>query len=226
MDDLLLYAGQLAIGALVTLKLALTVLGIGLLSGVVLACIKMSKLTFIARPIDFVTSVIRGLPEFLIILVVYFGLSNLLQNWFDGQVDISPFAGGVIALSVVFAAYASEVFRGALMAVPYGQIEAAQAYGVSKFKTFLFIRLPQAWRISLPSLNNMWQSLIKDTSLISVIGLEDMLKKADIAAQYTKQPMLFYVAVACIYFAMLALSNPLFRLLETRSSRGYIREAI
>ena len=129
--------------------------------------------------------------------------------------------GGVFALAIVFSSNASEVFRGAFAAVPHGQIEAARANGLSGVQTFFYIQLPQAWRISLPSVNNMWQSLLKDTSLISVVGLEDLLKKADIAAQYTKQPFVFFMAVALIYFVFLALSNPLFAYLEKVAGRGY-----
>lgn len=222
MSSLFPYGAQLAHGALVTLQLAISVLLLGLSSGLVLAWLKASPLKLVRAPIDFVTGVIRGIPEFLIILVIYFGCSMLAQD-FGGTFEISPFAGGVTALSIVFAAFSSEVFRGAFSAVPKGQLEAAEAYGVSRLKTFLMIRLPQAWRICLPSINNMWQAVIKDTSLVSVIGLEDMLKKADIAAQYTRQPMLFYCAAAAIYFLMLMLSIPVFRHLEARASYGYVR---
>ncbi|MPW20410.1 Arginine ABC transporter permease protein ArtQ [Paraburkholderia piptadeniae] len=222
MNPLLLYGAQLAQGALVTLKLAVCVLVLGLSSGLVLAWLKGSRHRFVRVPVDIATSIIRGIPEFLIILVIYFGLSMLADN-FGGALEITPFMGGVIALAIVVAVFSSEIYRGAFAAVPKGQLEAADAYGVSKIATFMLIRLPQAWRICLPSINNMWQSVIKDTSLVSVIGLEDMLKKADIAAQYTRQPMLFYCAAAVIYFLMLTLSVPLFRHLEMRASRGYTR---
>ncbi|MEX4004862.1 ABC transporter permease [Paraburkholderia sp. EG285A] len=223
MDNLISYGFQLVVGALVTLKLAFSVLALGLTSGLLLAWMKTSKMTVVRMPVDFLTSVTRGIPEFLIILVIYFGLSSFVQRYLGDTLEITPFVGGVIALSIVFASISSEVFRGALASVPLGQIEAAHAYGVSTLKTFVLIRLPQAWRICLPSINNMWQAVIKDTSLVSVIGLEDMLKKAGIAAQYTRQPMLFYCAAAAIYFLMLTASTPIFKHLEKRASFGYTR---
>ncbi|MGB8420689.1 ABC transporter permease [Paraburkholderia sp.] len=223
MDSLVPYGPQLVYGAFVTLKLALCVLVFGLSGGLLLAGLKTSRYSFVRVPIDLVTSMVRGVPEFLIILVIYFGLAMLIETHFNSVLQITPFAGGVTALTIVFAAFSSEVFRGAFSAVPSGQIEAADAYGLSKIRTFALIRLPQAWRICLPSINNMWQSVVKDTSLVSVIGLEDLLKRAGMAGQYTRQPMLFYCAAAAIYFLMLAVSNPLFKQLERRASRGYSR---
>ncbi|MCB6185418.1 ABC transporter permease [Leeia sp. TBRC 13508] len=221
MDTLSLYGGQLLQGALITLQLAFTALFFGMVLGLLFAAGKLASNPFIRKPVSFVTNFLRGVPEFLIILICYFGLTNLINDHFDAAFEISPFVGGVFALSIVFSAYASEVFRGAFAAVPHGQIEAGKAYGLSRTQMFFYIQLPQAWRISLPSLNNMWQSLLKDTSLVSVVGLEDLLKKADMAAQYTKQPFVFFLAVAAIYFLFLAISNPVFGWLEKRANRGY-----
>lgn len=221
MDILMSYLGQLLLGAAVTLQLAFSSLFFGLLLGLVFAACKLSSHVYLRRSVDFFTNLLRGIPEFLIILICYFGLSNLINNQFDGAFEISPFAGGVFALSIVFSAYASEVFRGGFVAIPHGQIEAAKAYGLSRSQLFFSIQLPQAWRISLPSLGNMWQSLLKDTSLVSVVGLEDLLKKADMAAQFSKQPFVFFMAVAGIYFLFLSLSNPIFAYLEKQANRGY-----
>ena len=111
------------------------------------------------------------------VLVCYFGLSNLINNHFDSAFDISPFFAGVVSLALVLGAYASEVFRGSFVALERGQLEAARSLGLSPVQTFFLVRLPQAWRIAIPSLGNLWQSLLKDTSLVSVVGLEDLLKK-------------------------------------------------
>ena len=221
MDLLLKYASELMQGAVVTLQLALTSLILGLLLGLALSACKLSRNAPIRLVVSGFTNLLRGVPEFLIILICYFGLTNLINEHFDGALEISPFVGGVFALVVVFSAYASEVFRAALVAVPIGQIEAAKTCGLSNHQVFFLIQLPQAWRNCLPSLNNLWQSLLKDTSLVSVLGLEDLLKKADMAAQYTKQPFLFFVAVAGVYFLFLALSEPIFMRLEEHANRGY-----
>lgn len=221
MDDLWLYAGQLLEGAWVTVQLALSSLVVGLALGLVLAAGSLSGRALLRRAVRLCTGLLRGIPEFLIVLVCYFGLSNLINNHLDGVVEISPFAAGVFALSIVFAAYASEVFRGSFAAIPRGQIEAAQAFGLTPTQTFFAVRLPQAWRIALPSLGNLWQSLLKDTSLVSVVGLEDLLKKSNMAAQATHQPFLFFLAAAAVYFVFLHASQPVFAWLERRAGRGF-----
>jgi polar amino acid transport system permease protein len=221
MDNLQSYSTQLLMGAIVTLHLALMSLFFGLILGLVLAACKLSSNVYLRSAVNLFTSFLRGIPEFLILLICYFGLSNIINSQFDSAFEISPFFGGVFALSIVFSAYASEVFRGAFLIVSPGQIEAAKACGLTRTQMFFSIQLPQAWRVSLPSLNNMWQSLLKDTSLVSIVGLEDMLKKADIAAQYTKQPFVFFAAVAAMYFIFLLASNPLFAMLEARANRGF-----
>ncbi|MBN3788476.1 ABC transporter permease subunit [Burkholderia sp. Ac-20353] len=221
MDMLVNYGAQLAAGALVTLELALAALCAGMLLGIAGATAKLSSVRWLSGAAYAVTDFLRGIPEFLILLICYFGLSHLLNTQFDGAITVSPFSAGVIALAVVFGAYASEMFRGAFVAVPAGQVEAARAYGMTRLQTLWFVRLPQAWRICLPSLNNMWQNLLKDTSLVSIVGLEDMLRKANIAAQFTKQPFVFYVAVGVVYFGFLAVSNPAFAWLERIAGRGY-----
>ncbi|MDC7699484.1 ABC transporter permease [Vogesella indigofera] len=219
------YSAQLLEGAALTLELAFTSLCFGLLLGLAGAAAKMSALSWLRQSAHLVSNVLRGIPEFLILLICYFGLSNLINTYFAGTLSLSPFAGGVVALALVFGAYASEVFRGAFLAVPKGQLEAARSYGLSRWQIFWCVQLPQAWRICLPSLNNMWQNLLKDTSLVSIVGLEDMLRKANIAAQFTKQPFVFYAAVAVIYLLLLAVSNPAFAYFEKRANRGYASPA-
>lgn len=221
MDDLWPYAGQLLQGAWVTVQLAFSSLALGLLLGLVLAAGSLSPRTLLRRGVMLWTAVLRGIPEFLIVLVCYFGLSNLINTHFDAAFEISPFAAGVFALSIVFSAYASEVFRGSFAAIPKGQIEAAQAFGLTPLQIFFDVRLPQAWRIALPSLGNLWQSLLKDTSLVSVVGLEDLLKKANMAGQATHQPFVFLVAAAAVYFIFLHLSQPAQAWLERRAGAGF-----
>ncbi|NHV26659.1 ABC transporter permease [Burkholderia sp. D-99] len=223
MDMLVNYGAQIAAGALVTLELAVAALGLGMLLGIAGASAKLSSVRWLSGATYAVTNFLRGIPEFLILLICYFGLSRMLNTHFDGAITVSPFSAGVIALALVFGAYSSEMFRGAFLAVSAGQIEAARAYGMTRLQTLWFVRLPQAWRICLPSLNNMWQNLLKDTSLVSIVGLEDMLRKANIAAQFTKQPFVFYMAVGLVYFGFLAVSNPAFAWLERIAGRGYAK---
>ena len=223
MIDLHGYAGQIAQGALVTLEVAFSSLACGLLAGIIWALGKLSPAAVVRVPSVWVGNLLRGVPEFVILLICYFGLTSLLYQTTGGSVNLSPFAGGVFALSVVFAAYSSESFRGAFLSVPRGQIEAARALAMRPRDIFFRIHLPQAWRLALPSLNNQWQALLKDTSLVSVLGLEELMRKADIAAQVTKQPFVFFLAAALVYFVFLNLSNPVFAFLERRASRGLSR---
>ncbi len=221
MDVLQAYTGQLLQGALMTVQLACAALVCGLLTGLLLAACQLSRHAWLRRPVAVITGVLRGVPEFLVVLVCYFGLSNLINNHFDGELEISPFAAGVISLALVLGAYASEVFRGSFVALDRGQLEAARSLGLSPVQTFFLVRLPQAWRIAIPSLGNLWQSLLKDTSLVSVVGLEDLLKKSNMAAQASHQPFMFLMAAAVMYFCLLAISDPLVSALERRAQRPY-----
>ena len=220
MHDLEAYSGQLFAGACVTLELAITCLVLGFALGLAGAAASLSKSAAIRLPVAWGTRLLRGVPEFVILLVCYFGASQLLDRATHGAVSITPFEGGAFALSIVFASYASEMLRGAFLAVPRGQLEAAAALGLRPSQVLRRIHLPQAWRIALPSLNNQWQNLLKDTSLVSVLGLEELMRKASIGAQVTRQPFTFYIAAATAYLLFLGLSNPLFALLERRANRG------
>ena len=221
MDVLQAYTGQLLQGALMTVQLACAALVCGLALGLVLAACQLSRHAWLRRPVAVFTGVLRGVPEFLVVLVCYFGLSNLINNHFYSAFDISPFFAGVVSLALVLGAYSSEVFRGSFVALERGQLEAARSLGLSPVQTFFLVRLPQAWRIAIPSLGNLWQSLLKDTSLVSVVGLEDLLKKSNMAAQASHQPFMFLMAAAVMYFCLLALSDPLISSLERWAQRPY-----
>jgi polar amino acid transport system permease protein len=147
---------------------------------------------------------------------------------FDGYVDVSPFVAGFIALGLAFGAYATEVFRGAFLAIPPGQAEAARAAGMSRWLTLRRITLPQVWRFgrfALPGLGNLFLVLLKDTSLISVIGLDELMRKASIATSFTKEPFTFYLAAAVIYLMMTIVSMIGIHFLERRANRGVRRAA-
>lgn len=207
-------------GAGVTLEVAFTTLFFGLAFGLLGAAAKLSKTAWLRVPVTTVTSLLRGVPEFVILLICYFELGNILQGLTNGRVSIDPFTGGVVALSIVLAAYSSETFRGAFLSVPPGQLEAARAFGMRPGQVFFRIHLPQAMRLALPSLSNLWQNLLKDSALVSVLGLEELMQKASIAAQVTKQPFVYFLSAAFIYMIFLAISNAVFARLERRASRG------
>jgi His/Glu/Gln/Arg/opine family amino acid ABC transporter permease subunit len=216
MPDLAGFGPQLLAGAAVTLELAFGALLLGLVLGLLGAAAKLSGSAWIRLPVTLFLNLLRGVPEFLILLIVYFGAAALLGD----DLAPGPFGAGVFALGIVFGAYASETFRGGFLAVPAGQLEAARAFGMGQRQTFFLIRLPQAWRFALPGIGNLWQGLIKDTSLVSVVGLEEIVRKANIAAEVTKHPFPFYLAAMAIYLAIITVSNPVFAWAERRANRG------
>ena len=225
MNDVYDFGGQLLRGAAVTLEVAALSLAFGIALGIAGAAAKLSPRSWVRGPATLLTNLVRGVPEFLLLLIVYFSLPDLLSGLTGTDVSVSPLAGGVFALSVVFGAYASETFRGGFEAGPKGQLDAARAFGMPRRRVFTRVHLPQAWRYALPGLSNLWQTLLKDTSLVSVLGLEEIMRKADIAAQVTKKPFDFYVAAAVIYLVFVLLSGPAFAWLERRAGRGTTRES-
>ncbi|MCW5700587.1 MAG: ABC transporter permease [Rhodospirillales bacterium] len=223
------FGNQLLLGAAVTLALAFGALTVGLVLGLAGAAAKLSHFVVLRTIAGTYTTVVRGLPELLVVLVIYFGSSGLLTalaGWFghDEFVEMGPFTAGVIALGLTFGAYATEVFRGAILAIPKGQIEAAQAHGMGRALTFRRIVLPQVWRIALPGLGNLFLVLLKDTSLVSVIGLDELMRKSTIAVGFTREPFTFYLAAAFLYLLMTVLAMALIGRAERSASKG-LRQA-
>jgi polar amino acid transport system permease protein len=231
MLDLEGFAAQLLVGAGVSIALALAALAVGLVLGLGGAAAKLSPRRWLRALAETYTTVVRGLPELLVVLIIYFGSSGLLTavaGWFghDRFVELGPFAAGVVALGLTFGAYATEVFRGAILAVPPGQVEAARAFGMDRVLTFRRIVLPQVWRIALPGLGNLFLVLVKDTSLVSVVGLEELMRKAAIAVGFTRQPFTFYLAAAFLYLAMTVMATALLRQAERSAARGVRKAAV
>jgi His/Glu/Gln/Arg/opine family amino acid ABC transporter permease subunit len=226
MENVVSYLPLLLAGLKITLLLALTTVVIGLTLGMLLALAKLSPRPWVSRPVFAVTNFLRGIPEFLILLVVFYGGAQVLSDM-AGEggtpLNISPFGAGVFALSIVFGSYASETFRAAFLSVPKGQVEAGLAYGFSPLQIFRRIQLPQIWRVALPGVANLWQGLVKDTALVSIVGLDDLMRKTNQAAQTTREPFTFYLVAALIFLAVTLVSMAFFAWMERRSSRGVRR---
>lgn len=222
------FGDELLAGATITVLLALSSLVFGLALGLALAGAKLSRHGWLRAGAEGITLFFRGVPEFLVVLVVYFGSAKLLRDilslvGYDGYVEVPAFVAGTIALGSVFGSFASEVLRGAYLAVPAGQIEAARAVGMNGEQVFWRIRLPQMWRFALPGLGNLWMVLLKDTSLVSVIALNELLRWSKIGAETTNQPFTFYLAALAIYLALTVLSDGARVRLESRAARGVPR---
>ncbi len=175
------------------------------------------------------TTVIRGVPELVIILLVYYGVPTLIQDvgeaiGIDTVIDFNPFMAGVATIGFIYGAFSTEVFRGSFLAVPKGQMEAARALGMSRVQGFFRIVLPQMWRFALPGLGNVWMVLIKATALVSVIQLPELMRNADIASRSTKLPFTCYFAASLLYLGITILSILLQKKAEAWANRG-IRKA-
>ncbi|WP_445396234.1 arginine ABC transporter permease ArtQ [Zobellella sp. An-6] len=205
--------------ALMTLGLALVSLAAGLLLAMLLCGAEMSRYRLLRWPASVLTTVLRGLPEILVVFFIYFGSTHLLFLLTGEYLEFSPFWCGVTALSLLFAAYAAQTLRGALHAVSRGQRQAAQALGLPPLYTFFRIVLPQTWRHALPGLGNQWLILLKDTALVSLIGVHDLMYQAKSVAASTYQPFTWYGIAALIYLAITVLSQQGLRRLQGRVTR-------
>jgi polar amino acid transport system permease protein len=209
-----------------TMGLALTTLPFGLCLGLGSALAKDSDSAWLRGIGEAYTTVFRGLPELLTLLLIYYGSQILSQNIADASglpiaINVSPFTAGVIALSLVFGAYSSEVLLAALRGVEQGQIAAARSFGMNPALVFRRVTAPQMIRIALPGLGNNWLVLLKDTSLVSVIALNDLLRVTSVAVESTRQPFQFYAAACAIYLAMTAVSTLVIARAEKSARRGW-----
>ncbi|WP_024697668.1 ABC transporter permease [Pseudomonas avellanae] len=227
--DLHGFGPALAAGALMTVQLALSALCLGLVLGLLGALAKTSPY----KPLQWLggtySTLVRGIPELLWVLLIYFGTVNgmrALGEWLGiPNLALSAFAAGVIALGLCFGAYATEVFRGAILAIPKGHREAGLALGMSRSRILFKLVLPQMWRIALPGLGNLFMILMKDTALVSVIGLEEIMRHAQIAVGFTKEAFTFYMVAAIMYLGLTVLAMTGMYFLEKRAGRGFLRSA-
>jgi len=219
------WGDDIAAGVLVTVALALATLPFGLVIGFLVALAKQSGEKTLRLAGNIYTTVFRGLPELLTLFLVFYGAQIGIQQLvrvFDAEatVEINSFVAGMVALGAVFSAYASEVFQSAFRAIPAGQYEGGYAIGLSKTQTMRLVILPQLIRIALPGLGNLWLILLKDTALVSVIGLADILRQTGIAARVTREAFLFFGLACLIYLALAILSSIAFGAIERWSGKG------
>ncbi|MCY1286041.1 Arginine ABC transporter permease protein ArtQ [compost metagenome] len=225
--DLHGFGPALAAGTLMTIKLALSALSLGLVLGLLGALAKTSPYKPLQWLGDAYSTIVRGVPELLWVLLIYFGTVNAMRalgTWIGHpELELSPFAAGTIALGLCFGSYATEVFRGAILAIPRGHREAGQALGMSKTRILWRLILPQMWRIALPGLGNLFMILMKDTALVSVVGLGEIMRSAQIAVSVSKQPFTFFLVAALIYLSLTIVAMIGMHFLEKRASRGFVR---
>ncbi|MCA4024030.1 arginine ABC transporter permease ArtQ [Vibrio vulnificus] len=212
------YSLSLAQASWMTIQLALVSLAVGLVLAVVFAGGEMTRHRLVKWPTTALVAVLRGLPELLVVLFIYFGSTQVLFLLTGDFIEVSPFLSGVIALSLIFASYASQTIRGALKAVNKGQREAASALGMSKSRTFFRIVLPQAVRHALPGLTNQWLVLLKDTALVSLIGVTDLLKQAQLTSAATHEAFTWYATAAAIYLVITLVTQRAVKIIDAKFS--------
>ncbi|KQU89999.1 ABC transporter permease [Mesorhizobium sp. Root695] len=203
---------DIAYGALITVALALATLPIGLAIGFFIALAKQSEEPSLRLAANIYTTVFRGLPELVTLFLFFFGMPILLQHlvrYFrpDATIDVNSFVAGMIVLALIFSSYASEVFLSAFRAIPKGQYEGGYAIGLSNWLTMRKVIVPQLLRIAFPGLENCWLSLLKDTSLVSVVGLAETLRNASIAARVTKHAFLFFGVASLVFLGLAVMSS-------------------
>ncbi|WP_114191945.1 arginine ABC transporter permease ArtQ [Edaphovirga cremea] len=219
-----------------TVGLAVCALVLGLILAMLFAVWESSRLKVVSWIGTGVVTLLRGLPEILVVLFIYFGSSQLMLMLSDGfainfyffqipvklnidTFEVSPFLCGVIALALLYAAYASQTLRGALKAVPHGQWESGQALGMSKSGIFFRLIMPQMWRHALPGLGNQWLVLLKDTALVSLISVNDLMLQTKSIATRTQEPFNWYMIAAAIYLVVTLLSQFIIKRIELRTTR-------
>ena len=220
------WGDELFYATLLTLAVSITAMIIGFFFALVFTPLKLSKNKFLNLIGNFYTTVIRGVPELLVIYLFFFGGSGAIMFvasmfGYNEYIEINAFLTGSFAIGIISGAYSTEVFRGAIQSIEKGQFEASKTLGFKKPIQFFKIIMPQMLRLSIPNLSNVWQITLKDTSLISVTGLVEIMRQSYIAAGSTRDPLFFYSFAAVLYLLLTYLSLKLINRLEVKYSRGF-----
>ncbi len=211
-------------GLLSTLQIALGAYALGLCIGLFGALGKINGSSLTRWLLEIYTTLIRAVPELVLILLLYYAGTGLINQVLDMMgyrpIDISGLVAGIAVLGVVQGAYATEVIRGAMLAVPLGQVEAAAAFGMSRWQVLRRITLPAMLPLALPGLSNLWLIVVKDTALLSVVGFSELAMVTLQAGGQSRAYLMFFLAAGALYLCVALVSNQVFRLLEKRARRG------
>lgn len=213
--------------AMMTLLLSVLGFSLGAVFGALGASGGLSSKRFPRSVASVYGTIFRGVPDLLTIYLFYYGgsiaLTSIAKSFgAGGFVGLPSLATGVIAIGVISGAYQAEVYRGAYLAVEGGQFDAAKALALSRIQMLRLVIVPQLLRHAIPGLSNVWQLVLKDSALISVIGLVELMRQAQIGAGSTREPFLFYLSAAGLYFIIAGITGQVFRVAETRTSRGIL----
>jgi arginine/ornithine transport system permease protein len=212
-------------GSVLTVGVSLCALLVAIVLGLMGAAAKLSGRPVLVALATLYTTIVRGIPELVLMLLVFYGgtigVNNLLE-WMgsEASIDINPFVAGVLTIGFIYGAFMTETFRGAILSIPKGQMEAAWAFGMGRLQTFLRITAPQMVRYALPGFTNNWLVLIKATALVSLIGLQEMTYLAKQASAATRSPFEFFLFTAGLFLIYTSVSLFVLRKLNARYSLG------
>lgn len=214
--------------ALTTLLLSLAAVGVGAVVGAMVAAAKLSEHRFFRLLGEGYSVVFRGIPELLIIYLFYFGGGALVSQigqlfGASGFVELPPFMIGALAIGLISGSYQGEVYRAARLALRAGEVEAAAAIGMPRWRILQRIIVPQVVRYALPGMSNVWQMSLKDSALVSVTGIVELMRASQLAAGSTRDYFGFYLAGGICYLVLTLFSNQAFKRAETRMNRAYLQ---
>lgn len=222
------YAGyfrQMLGGTAITLQLFLLGFLLSLVIGVVLGVLRVIPSRIVQIFVGAYASVMTGVPSLLVLFIIFYGGSDVLTAIFgsDRGFDLSPFGSGVAAIAMVNAAYVADIVHGAIRNLPAGQFEACKVLSLPRFQAWRLVLLPQVFRLALPGLVNIWIAVLKETSLVSLVGLQDLVAVAKTAGGATREPFLYLIVASVFYILVSTLTVPLADMLERHLNRGYVR---
>ena len=212
--------------ALMTIIVSISSMGLGLFIAIFTTWAKLSYSKFLIFIANLYTTVIRGIPELLVIYLIFFGGGALAMKLaktfgYNGYIELNALTISIIAIGIISATYSSEVLRAAYLSIDKGQSEAAKTLGLSKIQIFFKILAPQILRHAIPGLGNVWQVTLKDTSLISVTGLVEIMRQTRIASNVEHSPLTFLITAAFLYLFLTTFSSKFFNYLEIKSNKGF-----
>jgi len=220
------WGDEFLVATLMTIVVSICSMGLGIFIAIFAAWAKLT----LSRSLNFIsnlyTTVVRGIPELLVIYLIFFGGSAAVMKiakvfGYNGYIELNAFTISVIAIGVISATYSTEVLRAAFLSIDRGQVEAAKTLGLSKLQIFYKILVPQVLRHAIPGLGNVWQVTLKDTSLISVTGLVEIMRQTRISSNVEHSPLTFLITAACLYLFLTTFSGKFFNYLERQANKGF-----
>ena len=220
------WGDEFLIATFMTLLVSIMSMGLGLCLAIITVWAKLIQNKITSFLANLYTTIIRGVPELLVIYLIFFGGNAVVMKiakifGYNGYIELNAFTIATIAIAVISATYSSEVLRAAYLSISNGQLEAARALGMNRYSIFIKVISPQVIRYALPGIGNVWQITLKDTSLISVTGLVEIMRQSRISSNVEHSPLTFLITAAVLYLCLTTFSGRFFKYLEINYSKGY-----